>query len=127
MTLNGFIQLIQGIDPNAERYDAIGQPGDKYTVYSDYMHTTLWADGEAAENIHHVQVEYYTDEEDDPTAQHFLDAFSENGEICFSLFSLEKKCVIIIQIYRKVRPKGQKGPLYGSSSQRTPPFSRLRT
>ena len=81
MTLNGFIQLIQEIDPSAERYDAIGQPGDKYTVYTDYMHTTLCADDGVAERIQHVQVEYYTDDEDDPVAQRYLDAFSERGEI----------------------------------------------
>lgn len=84
MTLDGFIELIQRIDSKAERYDAIGEPGEKYTVYSDYMVSTLRADDCAAEKILHVQVEYFTDEEDDPVAQQYLKTFSETASVYFT-------------------------------------------
>lgn len=84
MTLDEFIQIIRKIDPSTERYDAAGQPGEQYTVYRDYMESALYADNIPCEAIHHVQVDYYTDREDDPTAQKYLDAFSESDEVFFS-------------------------------------------
>ena len=60
MTLDGFINLIESIDPGAVRYDAIGQKGDAYTVYSEYRTNLLWADGEICESSVAVQVDYYT-------------------------------------------------------------------
>lgn len=84
MTLDGFVKLIQDIDPKAERYDAIGEPGEKFTVYSDYMDSILMADDAVAEKILHIQVEYYTDEEDDPVAQQYMKKFSDTVGISFT-------------------------------------------
>lgn len=81
MTLDEFIKLIRSIDPKAERYDSIGQPGEKYTVYTDYMETAFYADNVPAEKIDHVQVEYYTVDEDDPIARAYMDAFTDSAEI----------------------------------------------
>lgn len=84
MTLDGFINLIESIDPGAVRYDAIGQKGDAYTVYSEYRTNLLWADNEICESSIAVQVDYYTREPDDPKAQTFLETFAEHDEICVS-------------------------------------------
>lgn len=84
MTLDEFIGLIQTIDPKAQRYDAAGEPGETFTVYRDYMETALYANNRPVESIDHVQVDYITNMEDDPTAQRYLDAFSQSDEVFFS-------------------------------------------
>lgn len=81
MTLDGMIELIRSIDQNARRYDAIGQKGDQYTVYSDYMQSALFADNQVCETIEHVQVDYFTRNDDDPVAAAFREAFDSHDEI----------------------------------------------
>lgn len=81
MTIEAFVELLRSIDPNAARYEMIGQKGDAYTVFSDYHTNILYADGRPAGLLNMIQVDYYTKAEDDPLALRFLRAFAENDEI----------------------------------------------
>lgn len=81
MVLDDFINIVRAIDPAAARYEALGQKGDAYTVYAELNAEPLYADGVPAEVVEHVQVDYYTRDENDPTARRFLDAFTQNDLI----------------------------------------------
>jgi hypothetical protein len=81
MTINDFASLVMSIDPNAVRYEAIGQKGDSYTVYAEYKTRVLYANGIPSETAISVQVDYYTKKENDPRMQDFFNAFTSNEEI----------------------------------------------
>lgn len=82
MTIDSFVEIIQGIDPDAARYQKIRKPSDKaYTVWSDYGTGTLYANGVPAGKTKKIQVDYFTFQEDDPVALAFFRAFSKNDDI----------------------------------------------
>lgn len=82
MTIDSFVEIVQGIDPDAARYQKLRKPSDKsYTVWSDYGTGTLYANGVPAGKTKKIQVDYFTFTEDDPVALAFFRAFSENDEI----------------------------------------------
>lgn len=81
MTIEQFSALVMVIDPNATRYDAIGQHGDSYTVFSDYHTRARYANGVPAGTAVSIQVDYFTRTENDPKATAFFNAFSQNDEI----------------------------------------------
>mgnify|MGYP004579543277 CR=1 FL=1 len=60
MKIDDFFAAIQTIDPNASRYQAIGQPGDEYTVFSDYRTEYLYADDIPCEKLVFVQIDLFT-------------------------------------------------------------------
>ena len=82
MTIDSFVAIVQGIDPDAARYQKLRKPTDKaYTVWSDYGTGTLYANGIPAAKTKKIQVDYFTFQEDDPVALAFFRAFSEHDEI----------------------------------------------
>jgi hypothetical protein len=82
MTIESFARIVQGIDPDAARYQKLRKPTDKaYTVWSDYGTGTLYVNGVPAGKTKKIQVDYFTLKEDDPVALAFFRAFSENDEI----------------------------------------------
>lgn len=81
MTIEAFAELVYSIDPDAARYEMIGQKGDAYTMFADYDTVILFANGRPAGLLHKIQVDFFTRTEDDPVAFRFLRAFAENDEI----------------------------------------------
>lgn len=82
MTIDSFVEIVQGIDPDAARYQKLRKPTDKaYTVWSDYGTETLYANGVPVRKAKKIQVDYFTFQEDDPVALALFRAFSKNDDI----------------------------------------------
>lgn len=81
MVFDEFIGIIQAIDPDAARYEMLGQKGDAYTVFAEYSSSPLYADGVPVLTSVSVQVDYFTRTENDPKARQFFEAFAMNDEI----------------------------------------------
>ena len=81
MTLEAFVELLLAVDPEAVRYDRIGQDKENYTVFCDYREDMLCADDEPAETVLHVQVDRYTKDEQDSIAEALKALFEETAEI----------------------------------------------
>lgn len=83
MTIDAFIALVKSIDKDAARYEYIKQKSEPkaYTVFAEYKTKALYANGVIVEKAIMVQVDYFTQTENDPKAQAYFDAFTTDDNI----------------------------------------------
>jgi len=79
-----FINLIWTVDPQAVKYDSMGEKGGSYTVFSPYRVKPLYASGGVSESTAFVQVDYFTQKDNDPKAAAFFDAFISDDNVTVS-------------------------------------------
>ena len=80
MTVMAIKDLLTGIDPDAQRYDHSEKGADAYTVWRELEPVGLYADGREQGSIR-FQVDRFTREEDDETAEDLLEMLEAQEDI----------------------------------------------
>ena len=81
MTLDGFAELIAAVDPGARHYGSAVR--GNFTTWAEYRRIARPADGRNGGGWR-IQVDRYTDTDEDAIAQALYDAFDSRDEIAVS-------------------------------------------